>query len=286
MTGFGSAEGKTPGGVYRVEIRGVNNRFLDIQLRQPRSFANLEAKIKQAITEAIGRGSISVFISGEGENAGNKLVWNKKNLDNYMTIFRQIQKAYKLDAAITIADLLHFSDCITLESTTPDEAGLWKNFEPVLKKAIDNFNKTRRAEAAKLLTGLKKTIKEMLGTLEKVEARAPVRAKTAKSELMQRLESLAGQGVDPVRLATEIAIMADKMDIAEECARLRAHIEAFCADFESDAPVGKRMNFLLQEMNREANTLGAKANDTEISHSSVGLKEAIEKLREQIQNIE
>jgi uncharacterized protein (TIGR00255 family) len=286
MTGYGSAEAKTPGGVYRVEIRGVNNRFLDIQIRQPRSFINLEPKIKQYITDTIGRGSISVFIAGDAGAGGSGLSWDKKTVDNYISIFRQIQKTYKLDKTITIADLLHFSDCIKTEANVVDEAMLWKHFKPVLAKAVEAFNKTRRAEADKLVVGLKKTIKGMLETLQKVEVRAPVRAQAVKSDFSKRLASLAGTVVDQTRLAMEIAIMADKMDIAEECTRLRAHLEAFNADFESNGPVGKRMNFLLQEMNREANTLGAKANDTEIAHASMYLKEAIEEMREQIQNIE
>ena len=200
MTGFGQAEAQTPSGLYRVEIRAVNNRFLDIQLRHPKSLNSLEQKIKELITETISRGSVSVFIGCDKENEAGALSWDAETAD--------------------------------------------------------------------------------------VEARAPARITEYAKTLTERVRKLLKDPPDEQRLAREIAMMADKLDISEECARLRSHIAAFVKVFDSGEPAGKRMNFLLQEMNREANTMGSKANDTAISHLSVTLKEDIEKIREQIQNIE
>jgi uncharacterized protein (TIGR00255 family) len=286
MTGFGLAETRTPTGAYRVEIRAVNNRFLDIQLRQPKSFSNLEQKIKTAISDAIPRGSVSLFISCDKDNGESRLSWDKDSVENYLRIFREIKKRYNLAGDVTLGDLLHFSDFIKTESVLCDEKTLWKHFSPVFEKAIAAFQGSREAEGDHIVRDLKKMLDAISRLLKEVEARAPKRIEEYSKELAKRIEKLISTSPDESRLAMEIAVMADKMDIAEECTRLRAHIKAFIKDFDSTEPVGKRMNFLLQEMNREANTIGSKANDTQISHLSVALKEYIEKIREQIQNIE
>ncbi len=151
---------------------------------------------------------------------------------------------------------------------------------------MKDFILSRRKEAAYIVSDLKKIVKVLLKTVRSIEQRAPVRLKNHRVELKKKIEQLAGKALDPSRMAIEVAIMADKQDIAEELTRLRAHIEKLDANFESDEPVGKRMGFILQEMNREANTIASKANDTKISHWSVRLKENVEKIREQILNIE
>ncbi|HUI92999.1 MAG TPA: YicC/YloC family endoribonuclease [Chitinivibrionales bacterium] len=286
MTGFGQAEMHTASGTFRVELRAVNNRFLDLQIRQPKSLSNLEQKIKTTISETIPRGSVSVFISCDRENGDAKLTWDKASVENYLRIFREIKRKYKLAGDATLSDLLHFSDFIKAESVQADEKTIWKHFSPVLSKAIENFQRSRADEGEHLIRDLKKTLDAVSRLLKDVEARAPHRIEEYSKELSKRIQKLLAGPADEARLAQEVALMADKMDISEECTRLRAHINAFVKDFASSEPVGKRMNFLLQEMNREANTIGSKANDTEISHLSVTLKENIEKIREQIQNIE
>jgi len=276
----------TASGTFRVELRAVNNRFLDLQIRQPKSLSNLEQKIKTTISETIPRGSVSVFISCDRENGDAKLTWDKASVENYLRIFREIKRKYKLAGDATLSDLLHFSDFIKAESVQADEKTIWKHFSPVLSKAIENFQRSRADEGEHLIRDLKKTLDAVSRLLKDVEARAPHRIEEYSKELSKRIQKLLAGPADEARLAQEVALMADKMDISEECTRLRAHINAFVKDFASSEPVGKRMNFLLQEMNREANTIGSKANDTEISHLSVTLKENIEKIREQIQNIE
>jgi uncharacterized protein (TIGR00255 family) len=286
MTGFGQAEARTPLGQFRVEIRAVNNRFLDIQLRSPKSLYGLEQKIKELITDTISRGSVSVYIGCDKENEQGKLTWDEDSVKNHIDIFRQIQKRFKLDGGITLSDLLHFSDFIKNESAQSDEKTLWKHFKPVLGDALENFQESRGAEGGHIIKDLKKTIEEIKCLVSDVEARAPRRLTEYLAALTERVQKLLKNPPDEARLAMELAMMADKLDISEECTRLRAHIEAFVKDFDAEAPVGKRMNFVLQEMNREANTVGSKANDAEISHLSISLKEKIEQIREQIQNIE
>jgi len=289
MTGFGLAESKTPSGTYHVEIRGVNNRFLDIQLKQPGYFVNLEQKIKKDITQAISRGSISVYIACDRKAEKNTLTWDKNAAQNYVRIFNDIKKTCNLSGESTLSDLLRFSDLIKSTTVKYDDATLWKHFSPVLRSALTAYQQSRTTEGKLTVRDLKKSINAMTAILKLVEKRAPQRIEEFATELNRKIEKMVAQShqqPDQQRLATEIAVMAERLDIAEECMRLKAHIAAFTRDFISDEPVGKRMNFLVQEMNREANTIGSKANDTDIAHHAVKLKEYIEKIREQIQNIE
>ena len=286
MTGFGQAEVSSPSGTYHFEIRSVNNRFLEIQTRMPRSFSNLEQKIKKLLSNKIARGSVAVNIFWNHEEQDWKLVWDKAAVNNYMAIFNEIQKQYNLKGEISLSNLLSFSDFIKKETAEFSDNTIWNHLKPALEAALNTFLASRRKEAAYIVTDLKKMVKNILNNLDKIERRAPVRLKKYTVDIKKKIENLVGRNMDPSRLSIEIALMADKQDIAEECTRLRAHIEKLEADFKSSDSAGKRMGFVLQEMNREANTIASKANDIKISHYSVALKENIEKIREQVLNIE
>jgi uncharacterized protein (TIGR00255 family) len=286
MTGFGLAEGPTPSGTYHIEIRGVNNRFLELQVRQPRFVANLESRIRKEISSAISRGSIQVSINCDREDEGLKLSWNESTVGSYISVFREIGRKFSLMGDVTLSDLLKFSDLIKTETTDFNEETVWSHIAPVLAEAIGVFQSSRETEAAYIIDDLKKVLGEISAALDRIESRASSRVEEYAAALRERVQKLLADPPDPQRMSTEIALCADRLDISEECTRLRAHIAKFQDDFRVDGPAGKRMGFLLQEMNREANTIGSKANDTEISHLSVALKEKIEKIREQIQNIE
>ncbi len=286
MTGFGLAEAVTPSGTYCVEIRGVNNRFLELQLRQPRFVNNLEPQVRKEIQSVISRGSLTVIITCDREAESRKLSYDKQAVQQYIKILREIKDRYKLKGDVSLEELITFSDIIKADSASFDDEMIWKHIRPVLLKAIGAFQKTREKEAAFILKDLKQTLAGIEKTLRLIEKRAPVRMQEYSSGLRERITKLSSVQVDPSRIAVEIAVLADRLDIAEECTRLRAHLAKFHEDLSADEPAGKRLSFLLQEMNREANTIGSKANDTEIAHRSVSLKEDIEKIREQIQNIE
>jgi uncharacterized protein (TIGR00255 family) len=286
MTGFGQAEGTTPSGSYRVELRSVNNRYFELQVRMPKLFASLEPRVKQAVSSQVSRGSISLFVSSATDQTPIRLSWDKEKVDNYIRIFKEVKSAYELKGDITISDLVRFGDFIKTESVEFNDETLWEHLGPIIERSLADFQKSRETEARFLAADIKKMIKAMSADVKKIEKRAPLRLKEYRQELTKRVEQLIKNPPEPARVATEIAIMADRMDIAEEITRLKAHLEKFLDMFESDEQVGKRMNFILQELNREANTIGSKANDLEISHLSMYLKENIEKIREQIQNIE
>lgn len=286
MTGFGSAEGVTPSGTYHVEIRGVNNRFLEIQLRQPRFINNCEQQVRKEVQSFISRGSLTIIITCDREDGSKKLSYDKPVVDGYIGILREIKKQYRLEGDVSLKELLTFSDIITADAGMFDDQVVWKHLQPVLVKALAAFQKARETEAAFILKDLKLILKSIEKTLRRIEKRAPVRMREYTESLRERIAKLCSVEPDPARIAMEIAVMSDRLDIAEECTRLRAHLAKWNEDVLSEEPTGKRLGFLLQEMNREANTIGSKANDTEISHLSVQLKEDIEKIREQILNIE
>ena len=286
MTGFGLAENSAPSGTYRVELRAVNNRYQEIQIRQPKFTANLEPKIKKELTSVISRGSINVMITCDREAENGKLTWDRASVDSYVRILSEVKETYKLGGEIRLNDILRFGDFIKSESAAYSEDTLWKHLRPALTGAIKAFQESREAEGAALVKELKKILKEIIKTLQLVEKRAPQRVAEYSASLTGRVERLLAAPPDPLRIATEVTLMAERLDITEEITRLRAHIEKFSENFNLDEQVGKRMGFLLQEMNREANTIGSKANDAEIAHWAVSLKENIEKIREQIQNIE
>ncbi len=286
MTGFGQAESSTPTGNYHIEIRGVNNRFLEIQIRMPRTFANLEQRVKKFLTERIARGSISVSIAWNHEESDGRLTWDREAVKNYLAIFNEIKKEYGISEDIQLSHLLTFSDFIKKESLRFDEDVIWSHIKPILESAIESFNQARRKEAAFILTDLRKIVRVMVKALDQIEKRAPARIISYSAELKKKIKALINKDMDSSRFDTEVAIMAEKQDIAEECTRLRAHLEKMEAEFAGDEPAGKRLGFILQEMNREANTIGSKANDIKISHWSIVLKENIEKIREQSLNIE
>jgi uncharacterized protein (TIGR00255 family) len=286
MTGFGLAEAVTPSGTYRVEIRGVNSRFLEVQLRQPRFVNNLEQQIRKEIQAVISRGSLTVIITCDREEESKKLSYDKQVVEQYVKILREIKQRFKLDGNVSLEELVAFSDIIKADVETYDDEQIWKQVRPVIAQALVAFQKTREKEAAFILKDLRQMLRGIEKTLKLVEKRAPVRMQEYSASLRERIAKLCAGDVEPSRIAVEISLLADKLDISEECTRLRAHIAKFDEDLGADEPTGKRLGFLLQEMNREANTIGSKANDTEIAHLSITLKEDIEKIREQIQNIE
>nr|MCU0609451.1 YicC family protein [Chitinispirillaceae bacterium] len=221
-----------------------------------------------------------------GDDNGTKLSWDREAVDNYVRIFKEIKTQYDLDGDITLSQLFSFSNIVKTGSVSFSEEVLWSHLRPLLLDAVAAFKKTREKEAAFLVKELRTTLKNIDRTLKLIEKLVPERKQDYVRNLQERIRKICTTEPDQSRIATEIALMADRLDISEECTRLRAHIAKFSEDFSSDEPVGKRMGFLLQEMNRESNTIGSKANDTRIAHLSVTLKEEIEKIREQIQNIE
>lgn len=285
MTGYGQGELETSSGTYNINIKSVNNRYLDIQVRFPKPFAPLEIALKKMVSSRISRGSVTVYINWEHGEDDTKVSWNRSLVNQYFTMFSEIATEHSLPKP-SFQELLTFSDFIEKESITYPEDELFKDVEAVLNMALDDIMTVKEKEAAYIIDDFKKTIHKIDDLITKVEKQAPLRLEKYTAELKRKISVLVSDSSADDRLALEIALMADKLDIAEECLRMRAHIEKFLDEINQGGAVGKKMGFILQEMNREANTISSKANDTTISHYSVELKECIEQIREQALNLE
>ena len=288
MTGYGRAEKNYDDGRVTVEISSVNNRFLEFQLRLPKNISELEQKIKKLVGENLSRGKIylSVTIDNDLSEKAN-LTLDGSRADMYFNILKEIQKRYELPGQITLADFVNLPDLITTQSQTIDLDRTWQMIEPVIQKAIEEICAMRLAEGKAIGNDLLLRLDEIDEKLEMIKKRFADGRSQYLEKLKKRINDLVGEiPVDEQRLAAEAAIIADRLDITEEVVRLQAHIDSFRETLKRDEAIGKRLTFILREIYREANTIGAKSTDYNISALVIDIKETTEKLREQIQNIE
>jgi len=288
MTGYGRGEVQINNETVLVEVRSVNNRFLDIALRIQKKFSVFEDKIKDIIQQEAIRGRIDVFISTSEEP--DKILNIKLNSDlaqSYANALEKLQKELKLTGGISLTDLLRFDDILTYEYSTEDVEYLWPRIEEALVIALGELNEMRRDEGKNLENDLKKRAWNMQDTLKSIKEIAESRVPEEYQKLKDKLKELVREEhkIDEGRLEIEIAILAEKIDITEECTRLDSHIFLFLESLEKGGVVGRKIEFILQEMNREVSTIGAKSNSADIAHKVVELKEEIEKIREQARNI-
>ena len=287
MTGFGKASASGGGASYAVEVSAVNNRFLEFSFRMPRHLSALEAPARGLIQKKLSRGKISVHISQDRSGAAEQYVFNARAAEVYLKQLRAFRRKHKLAGDVQLSDLLSLPDINRPAFDEVSDAALWKQVKPAVEKALDNLTRMREREGKKLALDMARRIKRIGDELKKIEKSSVSSVKSYRERLRQRLhELLEGAEVDRRRLEEEVALLAERTDITEEITRLRSHLEQFNRDLTQDKPVGRRLNFLLQEMNREVNTIGSKSQEFAISKRVIGLKEEIEKIREQVQNVE
>ncbi len=288
MTGFGKAEVSTKAGVFSVEMSSVNNRFLEIQIRQPKQLAPFETNLRELIGAKLSRGKVSVYVNfSEPEGSARRYPINEEAALTYHRQLLGLKKRLKLAGEVTVADLLVFPDVISAPDGKYDDKALWMGLKKAAGGALRDMSAMRRREGE----AIKKDLLARLGALDKLNKRITKNSSGVVDRYRQKLhrrldELLAGRSVDPVRLEEEVVLAAEKADISEECTRLASHIQQSLKVARSAGPVGKQLNFLLQELNREANTIASKCTELEISRDALSIKEEVEKLREQIQNIE
>ena len=288
MTGYGSAELERDGQRLSLEVRSVNHRFCEVSIRAPRLISLFEDQIRQLMQERFSRGKISVAVtwSGVGES-GEVLTLNVPVVERYVALLQQLRDRYRLNAELNVGTLATLPDVFTWEHTALSDEQTWALVKGALDKACDNMNGMKAREGDSLARDLEKRLKIIRTELDRVVERAPLRPLEAKERLLSRLKvMLEDVEMDPARIAQELALMADRLDCTEECVRLSAHLDQFRSLMEGPELAGRKLNFLLQEMNREANTIGSKANDIEIAHAVIVIKEEVERLREQVQNVE
>ena len=289
MTGFAQLVFSDKDLQITLAVRTYNNRFLDMNVRLSNAFYPLEDRIKTYIASRIlrGRVEISIQLASQEKLRNENIALNWPLARAYFGLLTELKETFKISGPVELADLLSFKDVVLYQEAAIPEEALWRKLAPPLKKVFDSLQKMRTDEGKNLGEDLQRRLKTIQKETHRVSQRVPLVVEAYQSRLKDRLQKLAkGVDVDPARVAQEVVVMADRSDVSEELVRLGSHVKLFNALFKEDQPVGKKMEFLLQEMNREVNTIGSKSMDSEISHLVVSIKAELEKLREQVQNIE
>lgn len=288
MTGFGRSEIVKGNRKISVEIKSVNHRYLEAGIKMPKKLNVFESRMRDLLKKYAARGKIDIFINYEDDSENQvNLKFNQNIADEYMAIFNNMSEKYNLKNDMTVGGLARFPEVITMDEVQDDEEELWHFIEEAMKAALEQFVNTRILEGENLKKDLLGKLDHMEELVAFVEKRSPEIMKEYRSKLESKVKELLGDTtIDESRIATEVIIYADKICVDEETVRLRSHIEHARKCLNEDGGIGRKMDFIAQEMNREANTTLSKANDIEISNAAIDLKTEIEKVREQIQNIE
>ena len=288
MTGFGRSEIVKGNRKISVEIKSVNHRYLEAGIKMPKKLNVFESRMRDLLKKYATRGKIDIFINYEDDSESQvNLKFNQNIADEYMAIFNNMSEKYNLKNDMTVGGLARFPEVITMDEVQEDEEELWHFIEEAMKAALEQFVNTRILEGENLKKDLLGKLDHMEELVAFVEKRSPEIMKEYRSKLESKVKELLGDTtIDESRIATEVIIYADKICVDEETVRLRSHIEHARKCLNEDGGIGRKMDFIAQEMNREANTTLSKANDIEISNAAIDLKTEMEKVREQIQNIE
>jgi len=289
MTGFGRGEASTDGITVTTEIKALNSRYCDINLRIPPLLQDRELDLKEIIQNKIERGKINVSARVDTKATGEPdITFDSDLIQGYYKLLRQMKDTAGIEEPVNLSHLLNFNNIfISKEQDEETIEKAWDLLMDATEQAIKNLNKMRRQEGLQLENDLRDRVQHIDDVLEKIKELAKKRVPEARDKLLERIHNLVDdESFDEERLELEVAVLADKLDITEEIVRLQSHIKFFLEALEQDKSVGRRLNFLSQEMNREINTIGSKANSSEISHHVVAAKESLEKIREQVQNIE
>ncbi len=288
MTGFGRCEIEESNRKVTVEMKSVNHRYLDTNIKMPKKLNFFETSIRNLLKNYIQRGKVDIFISYEDFSENNICIkYNKEVAREYMNYLNQMAQDFSLENDIRISALSRYPEVFSMEEQTQDEEEIWKTLEKAIKGAAEGFVETRIIEGEHLKEDLVGKLNTMLEHVDFISDKAPVIIAEYKNKLEEKVKELLGDTkVDENRLLTEVTIFADKVCVDEEIVRLKSHIETTRNTLIEGGSIGRKLDFIAQEMNREANTILSKASDLEISNRAIELKTEIEKVREQIQNIE
>lgn len=288
MTGFGRCEIMEGSRKYTVEMKSVNHRYLDVNIKMPKKLYMFESAIRSELKKYASRGKVDIFITLEDFSEANAMVkYNSQLAGEYMKYLKQMAEEFGLDDDIRVSTLSRYPEVLTMEEADEDEEELWKELQQAFKGAAEQFVAARMTEGEHLYADLIEKLDGMLAHVAFIEERSPQIVKEYREKLEAKVHELLGDTkVDEARLLTEVTIFADKSCVDEEIVRLKSHIATTKATLQSGGDIGRKLDFLAQEMNREANTTLSKSNDLDISNCAIELKTEIEKVREQIQNIE
>ena len=288
MTGYGSAKGVVAGQELSVELKSVNNRYLDCAVRLPRSLLFAEEAVKQAVSAAVNRGKVDVFVSCAASAEADSVVRvNRELARSYFDAVSSIADELGIDSGISAMSIARFADVLSVEKKELDKDETAAALNVLTTEAVREFNAMRAREGDRLKADMLAKCEKIESYVTVVEARSPKTVEEYRQRLENKLREVLGdRNVEEQRLVTEAAIFADRTAVDEETVRLRSHIAQFRQLLENGSPVGRKLDFLIQEFNRESNTIGSKCNDAELAQVVVELKSEIEKIREQLQNVE
>ena len=287
MTGFGRYEYQTGSKKFTVELKGVNHRYLDVNIRMPKKFNFFETAIRTLLKQYALRGKVDIFITYEDNSESQAaLKYNETLAAEYMRYFKQMEESFGIDNDIRVSTLAHCPEVLTMEEKPDDEDALWSGLKMALEGAFAQFVETRTTEGENLKKDILNKLSGMETLVGHVEERSPQIVEEYRKKLEDKLHERLEMPVDENRMAAEVILYADKICTDEETVRLKSHISHMRDTLEETEGIGRKLDFIAQEMNREANTILSKANDLEVSNYAIGLKTEIEKIREQIQNIE
>lgn len=288
MTGFGRCEISEDNRKFTVEMKSVNHRYLDVNIKVPKKLNFFEAAIRTLLKEYVGRGKVDIFITYEDYTENNvSIKYNRDVAGEYLKYLNEMAEDFSLDNDVRVSALSRYPEVFTMEEQTIDEASLWKLLKKAIEGAAESFVETRIQEGENLRNDLVEKLEGMLKLVAFIEEKSPRIITEYRQKLEDKVkELLADAKIDESRLLMEVTIFADKVCVDEELVRLRSHIETTRETLLAGGSMGRKLDFIAQEMNREANTILSKATDLEISNCAIELKTEIEKVREQIQNVE
>lgn len=289
MTGFGHGEvSNDKNQKVTVEMKSVNHRYCDISLKLPKKLAMFEANIRNIMKEYASRGKIDIYVSYEDlSETAVSLHYNQAMAAEYMQVFKKMQKDFGIETKITAEALAKYPEVVTLEEVQQDEEVWWELLEAALRQAAEKFVETRTIEGANLKKDLLGKLDQMAADVAFIERRSPQIIAEYRAKLEEKVkEFLEDSAIEENRIAAEVTLYADKIAVDEEIVRLQSHISSMTDVLESDESIGRKLDFMAQEMNREANTILSKSSDVDLADHAIELKTNVEKVREQIQNIE
>ncbi|AJA48181.1 TIGR00255 family protein [Clostridium pasteurianum DSM 525 = ATCC 6013] len=288
MTGYGRAFYECKNRNFTIEIRSVNHRYLDLNIKMPRSLISLEDRIRKKLQEKLSRGKIDIYITQTVlETESSKAVLNKNLSDSIVNCLREMNERYEIKEPLSLSLIAKFPDVITIEQKDEDFDEVWNKLQMPLEEAISALVSMRLKEGVKLREDIEYKCLTIDNLVNSIDVKSKVVVEQYRIKLNERIKELMGDNnVDENRLAMEVAIFSDKACIDEEIVRLKSHILQLKESLKSDKPIGRKLDFIVQEMNREANTIASKANDVNIVHLVLDIKNEIEKIREQVQNIQ
>lgn len=288
MTGFGrgTSEGKISS--FVVEIKTVNHRYFELNVRMPRALISLEDNIRKYVNEKIKRGKIDVFVTqNQGEKESMEVVLNEQVAESYLSALHKLKDKYGLRDDVSSSTLARFPEVLTLKQKEEDIEEIWQELLPSLEAAVSNLCSMREEEGKKLLEDIANRCECISGNVEIINNRVPEISEEYRIKLLKKVEEiLTERNIDESRIAMEVVLQADKSCIDEEIVRLKSHVNQVLETLKINEPVGRKLDFIVQEMNREVNTIASKVNDLKLTNVALDIKSDIEKIREQVQNVE